>query len=133
MHQKKLLYASLLLIAEALLILFTSAIEKSGYAFGLSPGILSNVNFIMVMVFIATLISILIFLRFMKPKKKEDVTKDETKISEIYAEESLEGHKSKAQIIRYLERKGYRKKEIDAFLAEWEKSEEKWEKLEEGR
>ncbi|MBD3164519.1 hypothetical protein GF323_04915 [Candidatus Woesearchaeota archaeon] len=127
MEQKSLLNMFFLLLAESIIIFFLFGLEKTGSAFFLSRGPISNVAVILMAVFIFTLFSILLFLKFLHHKHVKEP--DEGKLSLYYVFDSLEDKKPRNEIIRDLEDRGFRKKDILEFIDEWEKNENSWEKI----
>ena len=129
MYPNKLLYASALLVLEGFLILLFAGAKTSGkaYSFGLPASTISNVTIILGGVFVTTLITIIIYLKFLRHVDDTHIVdKDprESKLSMAYMIESLEKKKPKKEIRKDLERKGFKKEEIDDFLGEWEEEED---------
>jgi hypothetical protein len=127
MGKKRLLFLSILLITEAIAILFFSNVKKTGLAHDLrfSPLIFYDPTVIFIVIFLLTLIALLLSIHFIRNSEKiQHKNERETNISSLYLEESIYEKKSKKEIITDLESKGYSRKEIENFLHDWERHEE---------
>ncbi len=123
MRQKTLLILTSLLLIEGYLLFLSIGVNPTGRAGWVSLET-SGAGKILLTAFILTLVSILFSIKFLHDPKETDDLPDESKISTIYAVESLELHKGKSEIRNDLEKKGYSDKEIEAFLNHWEKEED---------
>lgn len=133
MHQTRILYTLFLLIIEAALFILAFSAQRTGKdLIGLSKPFLLNFSYAMIGIFFVTLFAIILFPKSDKHKITVD-EKDphEAKLSMDYATESVLEKKSKKQVIKDLEKKGYTKEELGAFLHTWEKDEKDWEKVDE--
>lgn len=84
------------------------------------------IQYALILSMLSTLLYLIYFLIESLPsRRKKSPIRRETRISEIYAKESLQEGKSRRQIITDLEQRGYRKDEIEAFLKEWERREDR--------
>ena len=111
-----------MLIFELAVILWSTGVQTSGAAFGVRA-IYSNVTLIFIVIFVATLVSLLISIRFIRSAERvEKENNDETEISEAYVEDSLMKKMPMSEIVKDLKKKGFGRPQIDKFLNRWEKS-----------
>lgn len=122
MRQKSLLLSFFVLLIISTLLLLTAEFKTIGAAhlFGITNESLSSFTAILTLVFITTLITILFSFKFLNNAQFKPSSDNETKIGLSFIQESLEENKNKAQIIKDLERKGIKKKQIEAYLKERE-------------
>ena len=118
MRQQIPLIIILILLVEVVALIFFGEIENSGKAssLGLSSSIVSNISIIIILAFIFTLIAFLISLRWIRSMEPIPKSTKATKLSLAYVQERMEKNKTRSEIIKNLQRKGHRKKDIESFL-----------------
>jgi hypothetical protein len=115
-------------LIEVIFIVLFGSVSNSGnaYNFGLSSSIFSDVTFILVCIFILTIISLVIALfAFSSKDTKEHQKTPNTEISVKYFEKSINEHKTKSNILKELREAGYSAAQIQDFLTEFKDSQKK--------
>jgi len=126
MYTKSVILGGVVVMVEAAIILAFTSGTKSGQAsfMGISRASFSDTTLILIVVFLVTLVSILISFKIIKDAEIHKSGSKLRKLSNEYVQKSLELKKPKKQIIRELEKEGYKRGEIDSFLNDWESEEE---------